>query len=381
MDFNNHSRKINSMLASGAGLINQIVQLLGNFVYRTIFLMILSREYLGTSIMYHMYSAFAKQDTEKIGQLLRFYRQVYSAIAVLVLVLGAAFYPFLDTIVNLEELPKDISLPAVYFLFVFNSVASYLFVYKRSLLTADQREFKVVLFDAGVTLLGYVVRIVMLFVTGNYVLVLASGIAITVVSNGLFSLWITGKYRAVTQVKTSLSKGERKNIFKGVGVLMCHKIGTVVVASTDNIVISKFVSLAAVGIYSNYGTLVSAITKVAASMMNGMLPSVANFTATASKENAYKMLKRILFVDMWIASWTTICLFTLLNPFITVWLDESYLMSYAVVAVVCLQHYLQTARLPANFFVYGSGLFMKDMFRPLAEAIINLVVSVVLAKY
>lgn len=400
MKFNEKSRKLNSMLASGAGMINQMLQIIGSFVYRTIFLMILSREYLGinglfsnvlqifslaelgigSAIAYNMYGAFAKRDTEKIGQLIHFYKNVYTTIAVCVLAIGLAFYPFLGTIVNVEEIPSDVSLTAVYFLFLLNSVSSYLFVYKQSLLSADQQEHKVVLFQIAVTMTGYIVRLLVLFLSANYVLVLAIDIVVTLLMNYLFSLWITRKYRSAFEVKSRLPVEERKEIYKNTRGLMAHKIGLVVVTSTDNIVISKFVSLAAVGLYSNYGTLISAVTKVGVSLINGMLPSIANFTATANKDETYDMLKHVMFINLWLASWTTVCLFSLLNPFITVWLDESYLLSYAVVATVCFQHYMQTSRLAANNFLYSAGLFMRDKIRPLIEATINLLVSIVLAK-
>lgn len=400
MKFNSNSRKINSLLASGAGIINQVVQIIANFVYRSVFLMVLSKEYLGinglftnvlqifslaelgigSAILYNLYGAFARKEEEKIGQLIHFYKRIYSTLALLILAMGLVFYPFLGSIVNLSEVPADVNLTVVYFLFVFNSVASYLFVYKQSLLSADQREYKVILFQSLSTLLGYVARTIMLFLTRNFVIVLASGIVLTLVTNWLFSLWITKKYRSVFEVKSVLPAEERKEIYKSTRGLMCHKIGTVVVTSTDSIVISKFVSLAAVGLYSNYGTLVSAVTKVGISLLNGMLPSIANYTATATKDESYTMLKRILLINMWLSSWTTVCLFVLLNPFVTVWLGESFLLSYGVVAAVCLQHYLQTSRLAVNNFVYSAGLFMRDKIRPLFESVINLAVSILLAK-
>lgn len=400
MKFNERSRKLNSMLASSAGMVNQIIQIVGSFVYRTVFLMILSREYLGinglfsnvlqifslaelgigSAIAYNLYGAFAQKNMEKIGQLIHFYKKVYSVIGICVLAIGIAFYPFLGTIVNVEEIPSDVSLTAVYFLFLMSSVSSYLFVYKQSLLSADQQEHKVVLFQIVTTIAGYIVRLTVLFLFANFVLVLVVDIAVSLTLNYLFSLWITRRYQSVFEVKSRLPVEERKEIYKNTRGLMVHKVGLVVVTSTDNVVISKFVSLAAVGLYSNYGTLVSAVTKVGISLINGMLPSIANYVAAADKSESYKMLKRILMVNMWFASWTTVCLFVLLNPFITEWLDESYLMSYAVVAVLCLQHYLQTARLTVNNFVYSAGLFMRDKARPLFEAGINLLVSIVLAK-
>ena len=203
MKFNERSRKLNSMLASSAGMVNQIIQIVGSFVYRTVFLMILSREYLGinglfsnvlqifslaelgigSAIAYNLYGAFAQKNMEKIGQLIPFYKKVYSVIGICVLAIGIAFYPFLGTIVNVEEIPSDVSLTAVYFLFLMSSVSSYLFVYKQSLLSADQQEHKVVLFQIVTTIAGYIVRLTVLFLFANFVLVLVVDIAVSLTLN------------------------------------------------------------------------------------------------------------------------------------------------------------------------------------------------------
>ena len=382
-------------------MLNQFVQIIGNFVYRTIFLHVLTAEYLGinglftnilqvfslaelgigSAILYNMYGAFANQDTKKIGQLVHFYKRIYTILALIVLGIGLAFYPFLSTIVRVEELPSDVSLTAVYFLFVLNSVASYLFVYKQSLLSADQKEHLVQLFQVLVIVLGYVIKIILLYACRDYVTILASGIVLTLLLNWIFSLWITNRYRSIFEESSRLPQEEKKEIYKSTRGLMCHKIGYVIVTSTDSIVISKYVSLLAVGLYSNYGTIVSSITRLGVSLINGMLPSIANYTVNAPKKDAYRTMKKILFANMWLASLTTICLYCLLNPFIVCWLGENFLLSQAVVAVVCLQHYMQTARLTVNNFVYSAGLFMRDKIRPLIESALNLVISIILAKH
>ena len=399
--FNKNARSKNALLASSAGMLNQFVQIIGNFVYRTIFLHVLTAEYLGinglftnilqvfslaelgigSAILYNMYGAFANQDTKKIGQLVHFYKRIYTILALIVLGIGLAFYPFLSTIVRVEELPSDVSLTAVYFLFVLNSVASYLFVYKQSLLSADQKEHLVQLFQVLVIVLGYVIKIILLYACRDYVTILASGIVLTLLLNWIFSLWITNRYRSIFEESSRLPQEEKKEIYKSTRGLMCHKIGYVIVTSTDSIVISKYVSLLAVGLYSNYGTIVSSITRLGVSLINGMLPSIANYTVNAPKKDAYRTMKKILFANMWLASLTTICLYCLLNPFIVCWLGENFLLSQAVVAVVCLQHYMQTARLTVNNFVYSAGLFMRDKIRPLIESALNLVISIILAKH
>lgn len=401
MDFNKRSRKTNALLASSSGLIQQVAQIIGNFLYRTVFLFFLSKEYLGinglfsnvlqlfslaelgigSAILYSMYQPFARQDTKKISALIHFYKKIYNALAILVVVMGLVFYPFIGHIVNISEVPSDVSLSAVYFLFVAQSAVSYLFVYKQSLLTADQHSHLISLFTSLLQLTDYAVRILILFLTRNFVLVLLGGILWNMLLNWLFSLWITKKYKAIFQDKQSLDPLDRKNIFVHTAGLLCHKIGHIVVTSTDNIILSKFVSLAAVGIYSNYATIITAITNVVNRIVASLLPTVANYVVSKTKQESHGLFKRTLFINLWLSSFTTTCLFLLLNPLIELWLDETFLLTQTTVAWICLQHYLQSARLTANTFINSCGLFHLDKFRPLIESVINLVVSVVLAQY
>lgn len=400
MEFNKRSRQANALLASSSGVLLQLVQILGNFVYRTVFLMFLTKEHLGinglftnilqlfslaelgigSAILYSMYKPFAQQDVNKIGALIRFYKKIYNGLAVLVVVMGLALYPFIGHLVDISQLPPDVNLSVVYFLFVIRSAASYLFVYKQSLLTADQQNHKISLFSCGLQTASYGIKIGVLFLTKDFHWMLLADIGLSILLNGAFSFWITRRYKAIFDTEEKITRDDKKGIFAHTYGLLCHRVGYIVVTGTDNIILSKFVSLVAVGLYSNYATLITAITNVLARIMSGLVPTIANYTLKKTKEESYGLFRRVLFIDLWLSSFTTVCLFLLLNPFITLWLDESFLLPPFAVVFICLQHYLQTARLAAGKFVESCGLFHLDKARPLIEGAINLAVSIVLAR-
>ena len=50
-----------------------------------------------------------------------------------------------------------------------------------------------------------------------------------------------------------------KNISKNVYALIFQRIGEVIVYATDDIIISKYVNFASVGLYSNYSMLIQAV--------------------------------------------------------------------------------------------------------------------------
>jgi O-antigen/teichoic acid export membrane protein len=296
--------------------------------------------------------------------------------AIFVLGMGFCFYPYLDRVVDLSQVPQDVNITTVFFLFVANSAASYLFSYKQSLLTADQRNHLVSLYQTCIQLGGYVFKTILLVLTKKFLLTLAVDIAFVVTMNGLFSFWITNQYREVFQVRERLGSVEKTQIFKHTSGLLCHKIGQIVVTSTDNVILSKYVSLAAVGIYSNYALIVSAISNIVGRIIQGLIPSITNYVIQTNKEESRRLLFRILFANLWFSSFTTIALFLLLNPFVGLWLGDKFLFSQGTVALICAQHYFQTARLTANGFINGYGLFHLDKPRALVESAINLTVSI-----
>lgn len=397
--FNKRSRLKNTALASLAGLGYQLTKIVLMFVYRTVFLMIFSKEYLGinglftnilqilslaelgigTAIMYRMYKPFAQQDTVQLGALVRFYKNIYRIIAAVVIVLSLAIYQILPLLVNVEEIPSDVNVTVVYFLFVAQSVASYFCAYKQSVINADQRGYMVSLYHLATELVVNVGRIVMIFVTRDYVLVLAVGVLITVASNFGFGAYISSQYKEIFQQNEKLDRQTSKTIIADTVSLLCHKVGTVVVSATDSLVLAKCVNLVSVGLYSNYSLILNAILGTVVNISGSLNPIVGNYATISSKDDTYKLYIRCASLGFWLTSSLTVCLFTLLNVFVEAWLDETYVFDSIVVAVLCLQFFLQCSRIVNNIFINGCGLFMKDKLRPLFESAVNLAVSVVLA--
>lgn len=399
MKFNEDSRQKNAMLASFSAIFEQLISVASVFVYRTIFLSVLSKEYLGieglftnilqlfslaelgigTTILYRMYKPFAEKNVNSISAHVRFYKNVYHGIALITATIGLILFPFIESIVDASDVPSDVNLKLVYALFVLQSVASYLFVYKQSIIQANQRAYLVSTFTTTLTVINVIIKVVVLMVTRKYELVLMASIAITIVINWAFSVWITREYKEVFQNQTKLSKEEQKDIIKDTTGLMCHKVGFIVLTSTDNIVLSKMVSLAAVGIYTNYATITAAVSMLLTKMLNSFTPTIGNFIVNYEKEAVEDLYKKLLFVNFWFTSFCTVCLYVLLNPFIEIWLDNTFTLDMFTVMVICAQFYIKSSQTMNEAFINAAGLFIRDRIRPLIESVLNLVISIVLA--
>lgn len=402
MEFNKNSRKKNAFFMSGMGMANQLVSNIWAFVYRTVFIYLLSTEYLGINglfsniiqifslaelgigsvIIFRLYQPIKEDNIAQTAAIMHFYKRFYRTLAILVLVIGTILMPFLPYIIkDYKELPEDLNLYLIYALYIIQSAASYMFSYKQTLLEADQKGY----INTGVAMvtscIRYSISILLLYVTRNYTLVLAAGIVINLLSNIAISFYVSHKYVEIFQNKNKLKAQEIRGIFKDTSAMMCHRIGSTVVTSTDNIILSSYVGTIAVGIYSNYYMIIQIIQNMMGSLLGSFTASIGNYVLSVSKEKTYQLYQRLYFANMWISAFCASSLYVLMSPFIKiVWGGEKLLFSNSVVIILCLNFFLSFSRGANTAFSNASGLFVYDKIRPLIESVINLSASVILAK-
>ena len=400
MRTNSNSRTKNAVLAVGSGLGGNVLSLLFTLVYRVVFLRVLTREYLGISgvftnilsilsiaelgigqsITYRLYKPFQSGDAHSSAALLQLFKRAHRIIFAVIMALGTAMLPFLKYLIDFDEIPGDVSIYAVYMLFVFESASAYLFTYKKCLLNVNQEMYISNLLDTGVAFLSTVLKIVLLLTTGRFEAVLVTGITVSLVSNVLICRRITRANADVFKLQDRLSCEETRQILHDTMPLSLAKVGGTVLSSTDNILMSVFVSLSAVGMYANYSTIVDGVKTVVFKFFNSYQPTIANFIANNPKNETGRLYGRLLFANMWLSSVTSICLYALINPFITIWLDASYTLDRLTVAVICIQYFIVSSRALNMAYIDASGLFVRDKWRPCIEAAINLLTSVILVR-
>lgn len=378
----------------------QVVLLAVNFVVRRIFVLTLGQEYLGlnglfadilsmlslaelgfgTSILYSLYKPVAEGDTETIKALMQLYRRAYRVIGLVVLTAGTALTPFLDLFVR--EMPDGIPhIRWIYLLNVVNSALSYFFIYKASLLFAYQKKYIELLLNAAVKSVAGLLQIFLLLATHNYFLYLGVTLGATLIQNLSISLCTDRAYPYLRQRQVRpLRPEERRTIWHNVAAMVFHKFGEVAVFSTDSILMARFVSVAAVGLYSNYIMIRKALLMAVDMLFGAITPTFGNVNASESLEHKRTVFFRINFFSGWLFGWMSICLLWLYNPFISLWLGEAYLFPMPVVALIVANFYLYCMRLPVGTAKNAMGLFWNDRYKPIAEVILNLIISVVLAQ-
>lgn len=401
MRFNTRSRTENAINAFVLTALSNIINIAMGLVYRSAFLHLLSAEYLGVnglftnilsvmsiaelgitnSIMYRMYKPIKDNDIQQIGQIIAFLKKAYRLIMISILGFGIILLPFLRLLISdASEIPADINLYVVYGIFMFQTLSSYFFSYNQIILSADQKQYYLSLCTLSTNMFRYVSQLCVLWFTRNYVLTLMIGICITVFSNFIVSCYASQTYKEVMHYKGRISSKLKYNVLNDVKATAFHRIGGKIVTSTDSILISKYVSLAAVGLYSNYSFIIVNLESVIAQALGAFASSIGNASVTLSKGENYKIFKKLQFASLCVGLITTVCLYVLTEPFIRFWVGAEMILSKGVLIFLCVDYYFTITRQICLSFTNATGLFIKDKLRPIFQSVINLTVSIVLVN-
>ena len=138
---------------------SMLVSLVLQFISRTVFIYYLGEGYLGinglfsnilgvlsfaelgigTAINFSLYKPVAEKDIKKIKAYMHYYKWAYRMIAGAIAVLGLMLAPFLDLLIKNPGNVGNVHI--YYFIYLFNTVTSYLVSYKYSLVNAEQKNY------------------------------------------------------------------------------------------------------------------------------------------------------------------------------------------------------------------------------------------------
>ena len=395
-----NSRTKNSFRNALVGSGTQIISTILNFLVRTIFIHCLSKEYLGvnglftnillvlnfaelgfgSAIIYNLYKPVAYDDKEAIKSYLKFYKKVYFAIGLLVLVLGFLVIPFMPYLITGEVNIKE-SLVLIYLLFLLETVGTYFFGYKRSVLLVYEKNYINNLADLIFSILKSIIQAFILIFTRNYILYLIIYVLSMILSNVYISIYVNKKYPFLREKNIKkLEKKETKKIWQNVKALAIFKVGTVVLKGTDNIMISMLIGIIAVGLYSNYSVIISAVSGIGWTLLTGFTGSIGNLNANSTKEKKEEVFNKVLFVSALLYGFISVCLGNLLSSFVTLWIGREYLLDDLTILFLMITLYLNGLNFPQDVYRDTLGLFKEGKLIPLMSAILNITFSLILGK-
>lgn len=335
---------------------------------------------IGAAIGFSLYRPLAQNDVEKIKSLMRLYRRAYWLIGCFVAVAGTALIPFLPYIINnTTHLPH---ITFYYCLFLFDAAIGYFFSYRTTLLTCDQKAFRLTKLNTVSRYVITLLQIAVLRVFGSYTLYLLVDIVLRLAVQIYCAVLVGREYPYLRdKAVRPLEKEERGAITQNVKALMIHTLGQISITQTDNIITSAFISLEMVGIASNYVMLTTYAGNFVSMIVNSAVASFGNLIVKEDKHVQLRVYQNFRFVSHWLNGWLAVGFSLLATRLLTLLFGASYALPQAAVLLMAASLFLRGELNPMMAFRTAAGAFDKDKYLALAESIINLAVSIIAVQY
>lgn len=396
-----HSRTENTLRNTAAAIILQLVLVITRFSTQTVFIYVLGKQYtgvagvfsdvllmlsmaelgIGAAVLFSLYQPISQKNEEKIYAYIILLKKVYRILALVVLLIGLLLLPFLSYIIkDIPDIKENIKL--IFILLIMKASCSYLLSYRTILFEAYQQKRIVSFLSCGVTIFITILQIMVLLLTRQYLLFLFIDIVGVILKNSCIMMISHRKYpMKLHEKQIFLSKEERNQVWKNVGSLSIYRISKIVLNGTDSVIISIMFGTPLVSHLVAYRTIINYIMDFAGQFFYSALPSVGNAVITETSEHNFKLFRHFRFALFVITCITGTCLFTMLTPFVKIWLGEDYSFHISVVAALVLNYYTSMMMIVNTSFRNGYGLYTKGVFSPVIMTLINIVLSLLFGRY
>ncbi|WP_195281112.1 lipopolysaccharide biosynthesis protein [Parabacteroides johnsonii] len=397
-----NSRTSNTVKNIGINFSLYFLTYIAVFVSRTYFVKLLGNEYLslnglftnlitivsfselglGSATIYCLYKPIAENDYCKINSYLKYFHKLYKLVIIASIVIAIFLIPAIPYIIDIDSLIIPYTkIVLFYCLFVVNTILTYFFVESKLFLIADQKNYIVNIIQQAIHIAQLGLQIIYLVLSKDFVGFLIIQILATFSTNILIHIYVKSRYKEVFQANISMiENNERMQVTSNIRSIFFYKIGAVLLNGTNNIIISSFVKTLLVGVCSNYLLIINAINSVLMQCFNGIGASIGNHIVLANKENQESVFRQLNMLCVIAFSFSSICLYVLINPLIKIWLGDEYLLDQKTTVTLILVFFVTGVNQIPSLYRTSIGLFKKARFYPLIAAITHIFVSIILAK-
>lgn len=369
------SRKIflDSLGDDFVGLTTTLISLLG---------MINIAEFgVGGAISYMLYKPIHNGDRDGINEILSIYGYVYRRIGFIVLIISLSVLPFIPQYLKNSS---SISMDIVYFtylIYLVSSLLGYFVNYKQILFNADQREYEITTYFQLSNIFKLAIQISIAYYTGNPFWWIATEIIFSLLYSLVISYRIKRVYPwLITNIKNgrTLMKKYPEFIVKTKQIFIHFFSGTILV-NLPSLIFASW-SLSLVATFNNYSLITSKLNQLVGHTFSSTTASVGSIVAEGKKGMIHRVYWEMSSITFFIAGVLLISLYFLIDPFVSIWVGESFVLSNTTVYLIIITMYLNITRKATESFLFAYGLF-ADVWAPVIEICVNLSLSIIGAIY
>ena len=391
------SRVKKSLLNARVNLIFYFLTLALSFFSRKLFLDCLGAEFIGltgtlynllgflnlaelgigSAIGYVLYKPLFDQNKARINEIISVMGYLYRWIGLIILGAGCVLACFLPWIFPATGFDLTLIYFA-YFTFLISSLIGYFINYRQNLLGADQRNYVVTAYYQTTNIIKLLIQMTLAYYTGSYYYWVAIELAFGIIYSFILNWRINQTY---PWLRSEVKQGRQlfrkyPEVMKYTKQLFIQKMSYFVQYQTVPFLIYAFVSLKIVAFYGNYTIITDKISQMVNTFMEGSGASVGNLIAEGNMDKTVSVFWELLSIRYLIGGIVSFSVYTLIEPFISLWLGSEYLLPKLVLVLITVNIFISYTRGGVMQFLFGFGLFY-DVWAPVAEIIINLSVATI----
>lgn len=327
---------------------------------------------IGTAVAFTLYKPIAQKNREEITEIVSlqgyFYRKIaYITIAAALVLLG--FFPWLFA-------KAEVPLWYAYATFVVMlawTLGSYVFNYRQILLSADQKEYKILIPSQTVRTIKTLLQVVAIMTLPHgYIAWLVLELLATVVTVYAINRNVGREY---PWLNTDIRQGAelRKkypDVLTKTKQLFFHKVAGFTLQCTTIPIIYAYASLTLAAVYGNYLLIVQGVTLLVNAIYNSITAGIGNLVAEGDKSRIMTVFHEFFTSRFLLSSVICFGVYLLADPFIVLWVGREYLLDPLSLVLIVATLFINLSRGAVETFILAYGLY-QDVWSPVVEAILN----------
>ena len=341
---------------------------------------------VGQSSLQALYKPVTENNHHEISRIINATKQMFGKLTIgygVIVILFALIYPFMISINSHETISFMGSTYLAVFLLVFfqglsNAVGFYYSATIKQLLTADGCNYIIVNITTAIRLATSILRVLLMNLQVNIVTLQFVYVVMAVVEAVFYQKIIKSKYHWLEDsVDPDFDALIQRKSF------VVHETANVIFNSTDVLLLSLFCSLSTASIYSVYSLVFNALATLISQVHSGCFYILGQqYSQSKTRYVNVHDVYDTLYMAFVFSLMTTA--YIMILPFIQLYTsdvtDVIYVDAWLPMLFTLIQ-LLSCCRITSSNLIKLAGHARKTVYRAIAEATINLIVSIILVQF
>ena len=329
---------------------------------------------IGTAITFSMYKPIVNGDNYKVSALYKLFIKFYTIIGVIIAVAGLCILPALPYLA--KDYNADFNLYYTFLLMLASIVISYFYSAKTSLINAYKNNYVTTSFNSISVIISNVLQLLVLYFFKSFELYLVCKIVASLIEWLLTSLYFRKHHKALLDMSAKLDDATKKEVMQKTKAMFMHKIGGLLVNTSDSIIISAFISVILLGKYSNYTTIVVAMNGVISLVFTPLTSIIGHLCVGDNNKLKLKYFNFFYGVNFIIGIVFYLGYYAVIDDVITICFGQGLELSKDISIVITINYFIQFMRQSVLTFRDATGTFYNDRYKPLVEGALNIILSI-----